>query len=189
MAPFWIIASAMASALANAGAGFCGQAQLDAGARWERALDNADGVYVVTLARSAVSGPETAGWDDAPGGETIAGVLDRARASAAQMIEYEFRVLDVIYGDRAGTVSVSLPLRGAPDDNRHFDNHNDPAFWDDPAAGRAMIAGDCSVVANFRYGDTYILIRSDDWTVRSFERVVSRDDRFYQYLVERFQGG
>lgn len=183
----WIAAAAIAVMSITGGAEACGQRMFASATEWQRTLDQADGVYVVTLVRSRLQGADTVTWDEEPEAGSIEAHLDRARASARQSIEYEFQVLEVIHGADIETALIELPHRRLTANNAHFDQHRESAFWDDAAVDRAMVSGDCSVVANFRYGDTYIPIQSDAWHVKSFERVTSRDDQFYQFLIDRFQ--
>ena len=187
MTRLWIVVTALSLVLITGSVSACGPIPAASLSALQQVLDRSDGVYVVTLVSSRLRNAEISTWDQGPTEGSIDAYLDRARASARQLIEYEFRVLEVIHGDDVETVTVQLPHRRLTANNTHFDRHRDITFWEDDGNGRAMISGDCSVVANFRYGDTYILLRSDPWHVKSFERVTSRDDQFYQFLIAHFQ--
>ena len=187
MPPLWITTAAISALLITGGAEACWRREAESATQWQRTLDQADGVYVVTLAGSRLHGAGPVTWAAEAEAGSIELVLDRVRASATQSIVYEFRVLETLHGADIESASVELPHRVVPENNTDFDQHRDGAFWNDGAVGRSHMSGDCSVVANFRYGDTYILVRSDAWHVKSFERVTSREDQFYTFLIDRFQ--
>lgn len=187
MARSWIAAAAIVVLVTTGGAEACSQRGRDSATEWRQLLDRSTGVYVVTLVRSRLHGVDPVSWGEESESGSIEDLLDRARVASQQSIEYEFRVLEVIHGAYTESVSVELPHRRMTANNNHFDQHRQSTFWDDPSVGRAMLAADCSVVANFRYGDAYILIQSDRWHVKSFERVTSRDDAYYQFLADRFR--
>lgn len=152
----------------------------------EDLLDRADGVYVLVLRSARIRNPDVSTWTNVSSATSLEDLLERARSSARQSVEYEFQVLNVIHGANVEAVHVELPFRYPAANHTDFDGHSDQAFWGDVQAGRASISSDCNVVADFRFGDVYVLVRSNGWHVKSFERVTSRDDQFYQFLIDRF---
>ena len=153
----------------------------------EEYLSQADGIYLALLTQVSLSDGIETSWTPPDEAGSIGEVLDRVQSAARARVEYAFQVLEVIEGNEQETLQIAMPFRPAVGSVSDFSGHTDPDFWTNPQSGRAVIGGNCRVVTDFQLGATYVLITSDVWHVKSFERVQSPDDRFYRYLLDRVE--
>lgn len=148
-------------------------------------LAGASGVYVVTPVQSRLVGQRPPSWGHVPDLTSIEAIIEPIRLSAQLRIVYEFAVQETLLGPHQETLTLSVPNRGMYMNSTDFNLHEDREFWSDASIGRANLTPDCQIVAHFEYFESYIFIESDQPSVKSFERVTSRDDQFYRF-IERY---
>jgi hypothetical protein len=160
----------------------CGPAPNGSNVHARLLVDGAYGIYLTTL-QSAVSFEPVRSSQRKPI-SSLKDAVENIRLESQRSVIYSFDVFESIKGDSLTKLEVELPLRDIEPNDSDFFGHNVDEFWSDPSFGRAQITSDCSISTSFEFGHTYLIILSDVPTVKSFERIKSREDRLLRLARE-----
>ncbi len=122
--------------------------------------------------------------------------------ATAQLPVYSLTVREDLKGSGANTIMIAgkspFPVGTAsdvrngkrpwPDEsayrdsiNRHFNGHEDDAFWIDPALGRAPMGSDCEIRPMFLSGTRYLVFIGPPH-VKAFEAIIEPDDKWLLHI-------
>jgi hypothetical protein len=93
---------------------------------------------------------------------------------------YRFRVVETVKGRSLQDVALTFRRALEPvvfDDD--FDGHRDPRFWDRRST-RQINDSDCQIHPAFAVGSRYLLFVTPPHHWRSFERIITPDDRWLE---------
>lgn len=143
-------------------------------------IEDSVGIYLVTL-QSAIAVEPVLLTQTHPA-LSLKDVIENVRVESTRRVIYSFDVLEPIKGAKLTRLEIEIPLRNIEDLFDDFNGHKSDIFWNDPSAGRARINSDCSISTTFTFGHQYIILISDNPTIKSYERIKSEEDRFLQFV-------
>lgn len=120
-------------------------------------------------------------------------IQDQAKDSAARSASQDramaqlpiqlFTVVEYVKGDGPEEISVTTAF-AADQGSRGGPAHDDPAFFEDGAAGRGVLTDHCGVAAAFPPNTRYLLFVGAPH-VKAYEAVTSENDPWLAYVRER----
>jgi len=148
----------------------------------EETVKSAENIHLVVL-RSAQRHDPIKIEIEVENYDSIVQLASDLSSNSESYIHYSFDVLETIKGPQTNSIQLSFPNSPIYNSNEISDNHpKDGAFWSNEGIGRAIIAANCSITADFNFSDTYLLVLPRQASIKSFESVTHPDDNWLKYV-------
>ena len=96
---------------------------------------------------------------------------------------FQIKSIEVLKGNSQDFFEILVP-NAIPGNINMMGLHESVSFWVDNKVGGMGVYPDCSLRPNFQVGHSYLIFYSQKPTVKSYELIVSNNDKWYSFVKD-----